>query len=51
MFPDFTNYTFPDWATSDAVRCWLFGFIVGAMVRIFRAAQRWFKRAGTESVQ
>jgi len=49
MIPDFTTYTFPAWATTDAAKCWLMGFIVGAMICIFKKALRWFKRAGTES--
>jgi len=49
MIPDFTTFTFPAWASSDAAMCWLMGFITGAIIRIFRAALRWFKKTGTES--
>jgi len=42
---DFTTYTFPDWATSDAAQVFLMGFITGAMLQIFRAALGWFKAA------
>jgi len=40
--------TFPAWATSDESKAWLLGFTAAAMVRIFRASLKWFKRAGTE---
>jgi len=49
MIPDFTSFEFPAWAVSDEAKVWLCGFIVAAMVRIFRAALRWFKRAGTDT--
>jgi len=47
MFPDFSTYTFPLWVTSDAMKAFLMGFITGALVRIFRAALRWFKAVGS----
>lgn len=49
MFPDFSTFDWPSWVRSDAAKMWLAGFIVGALVRLFRAALRWFKRAGVES--
>lgn len=48
MIPDFTTYVWPSWAYSDAAKLWLAGFVTAAMIRIFRASLRWFKRAGTE---
>jgi len=38
----------PEWATSEEAQIWVVGFTVSAMVRIFRACIKWFKRAGTE---
>jgi len=46
MFPDFTSYTFPDWATTDAAKVWLMGFMGGALTYIIHAALQWFRRAG-----
>jgi len=48
MFPDFSTYEWAEWVTSDAMKAFLMGFAVGGLVIIFRAALRWFKRAGTE---
>jgi len=49
MFPDWTTYSFPAWASGDEAKVWLFGFIFGGIILLFRAALRWFKLAGTES--
>lgn len=49
MFPDFSTYEWAEWVTSDAMKCFLMGFCVGGLIRIFRVALRWFKRVGRES--
>ena len=38
----------PDWAVSDEAKAWMLGLGAAAVVRIFRAALRWFKRMGSE---
>lgn len=38
----------PSWVKSAEAACFFFGFCFAAGIRIFRAATRWFKRAGTE---
>jgi len=49
MFPDFSTYEWPAWASSEVLKMWLAGVIVAAMVQLFRAALRWFRAVGTES--
>jgi hypothetical protein len=49
-FPDWSTYTFPAWAVSDAAKAWLFGIIFGGLVGVFRASLRWFRRVGQESI-
>lgn len=46
---DFTTFTMPAGITSEEGIAFMFGLFVGAFVRLFRAALRWFKRAGTET--
>lgn len=38
----------PAWALTDEAKAWFLGFGAMALVRIFRAALIWFKRAGIE---
>lgn len=39
----------PSWATSPEAQAWVYGFGAGALVRITRAALRWFKRTALDS--
>ena len=41
-------FTMPDWAVSDEAQAWFCGFYLMAMVRIFRACLKWFKRTGQD---
>jgi len=47
------NWAFdmPSWAVSDEAQAWVSGFFLMAMVRIFRACLRWFKRAGDDNAR
>jgi len=45
---DFTLITVPLYMVTNEGKAFFLGLAVGCMVRVFRAALRWFKRAGTE---
>jgi len=45
---DFNDWTLPPGLLTDASKAFFFGLFTGAFVRLFRAALRWFKRAGVE---
>ena len=38
----------PEWATTDDARAFWLGLGVGVMVRLVRAAMRWFRRVGDD---
>ena len=42
---DWSSLAVPLWADTDEAKCFFYGFAVGATVRIFRAACKWFKNA------
>lgn len=37
----------PSWAVTDEAQAWMLGLGAAAMVRVFRAGLRWFKRMGS----
>jgi len=42
------DITVPAWAVSEEARVFFDGFAAGALLRLFRAALRWFKRVGRD---
>lgn len=40
----------PDWALTDEAQAWWLGFGAMALVRVFRAALRWFRKIGEERI-
>jgi len=46
---DWSTWTAPAWAVSDDAQAWFAGFLMAALVRIFRAGLKWFKRVGNDA--
>lgn len=44
------DVTIPAWAVDDEARAWFAGFALGCILRVIRAALRWFKRVADDRV-
>jgi hypothetical protein len=40
----------PSWAVTDEAQAWMLGLGAASIVRLFRAALRWFNRVGAEGI-
>jgi len=44
-----TGITLPAWATTDEAKCFFYGLLMAASIRIFRAGLKWMKRIANDS--
>lgn len=48
MFPDFSNLTFPSWATTPEAKAFFAFFVFAAFVQLTRAGLRWFRNTSDD---